>query len=333
MNLALVNPAPILSSISPTQIGLRSMGALLVANGSNFQSSSVIQGNGIAWPTQYISSGQLTAQMPTDVIATLGTVRISIVTPSPGGGASTEQLLTVVPVAQIYFPQVSVGGGYSTTFALVNVGAGAAQGQLTFVDQSGNPMTVALAGSDQASGEGFQFPISIRPGATLFLTASAPGLSDSPTTGWARIESVGGLLNGVSTFTLVINNIVVDAAGVLAAEPVEAVTIPVDNDSSQNRSTAFAIANPGDTDINVRLQIVDKSGLILNTISPAQLNPLPSQNQFALFLDQILPSTADLRGSVQLIATGGRFIVTALIQNQSQLTAIPVIPGKSPGTP
>ncbi len=117
-------------------------------------------------------------------------------------------------------------------------------------------------------------------------------------------------------------------------QSVEAVTIPVDNSSSQNRFTGFAIANQNSEDVSIRLVTLDENGAVMENVTPAELNPLGPQKQIAVFLHQILPARATFRGSIALVVQGGkRASFVALVQNQSLLTAVPVIREKAPQVP
>jgi hypothetical protein len=234
-------------------------------------------------------------------------------------------------------PQAVVGGGYSTTFTVVNTGSTTARGNLILTDQNGDPLTVDMAepGIERESGyrfasQGASFPISIEPGGTLFLTANPVDSSEPAKSGWAQLECTGGIIDGVGTFQLTQGGSMQTIAGVLTSDPVESATIPVDNSDTERRYTGFAVANPNSEDINIRLVTVDESGTVMDTLSPKELNPLGPQEQVATFLHQYLSSRLKFRGSMVLIAEDGKnFAVTALIQNQGLFTAIPVISGKS----
>jgi hypothetical protein len=201
-------------------------------------------------------------------------------------------------------------------------------------DQQGNPFDVNLAETGGTASVGNNFPVTIEPGGARFYVATAADGGASLRSGWARLESSGGTVGGVGTFQLGQGATLQTVAGVLAATSVEAVTIPVDNSSAQNRFTGFAIANQNSEDVNIRLVTLDENGTVMDNIMPAQLNPLGPQRQIAVFLHQILPNRATFRGSMALVVQGGkRASVVALVQNQSLLTAIPVIPEKAPHVP
>jgi hypothetical protein len=225
------------------------------------------------------------------------------------------------PLESTYFPHLAVGGGYTTVFALANTGGTTASGNLTLIDQHGAPLTVSVGGVN-----GSTFLIDIPSGGVRVVTAAAPGSGDPTGAGWALLESAGGSLDGVATFRYATGGSLAAAAGVLSSQPTASAIIPVDNDDSLERFTGVAVANPGDQEIRVRIDILDSNGLVTESISPAALNPLGARQQVATFLHQLAPSTLRFRGSMVLAATGsGQFVATALLQDRGMLSAIPVI--------
>src|ERR1700685_3319417 len=91
------NPAPTMSSISPSNIQIAGTPFTLTANGSNFASSSAIQLNGTSLPTTFVSTSQLTAQVPAANIAVPADSTVTVMTPSPGGGTSSGVKLSATP--------------------------------------------------------------------------------------------------------------------------------------------------------------------------------------------------------------------------------------------
>jgi len=89
------NPAPTLSSISPTSRTAGGAAFTLTVNGTNFNSSSVVRFNGNNRTTTLVSSTQMTAQILAADIATGGIYPITVFTPTPGGGVSGAVNLTV----------------------------------------------------------------------------------------------------------------------------------------------------------------------------------------------------------------------------------------------
>jgi hypothetical protein len=91
------NPAPSMSSISPSNIQIAGTPFTLTVNGSNFASSSAIQLNGTSLPTTFVSTSQLTAQVPAANIAVPADSTVTVMTPSPGGGTSGGLNLSAHP--------------------------------------------------------------------------------------------------------------------------------------------------------------------------------------------------------------------------------------------
>jgi hypothetical protein len=260
------------------------------------------------------------------------TIRMTLIDPGPIGAETTTNL---------YFAQVAVGGGYVTVFGLVNTGSTPAVGNLILKDQSGNDFLVSgnapsvrsePSSNDLVNATGSSFPLTIPGGGTRFFAVSAINPSDATKSGWARFQSAGGSMGGVGTFQFTQGGVLSTVAGVLASQPVQFATIPVDDNDSQRRYTGYAVANQGDQNINVKLVLVNEDGTIAESINPPTMNPLPALRQVARFLSADFPARPTFKGSMVLIGQGGNtFVVVALVLNQGLFTAIPVIPEKAPG--
>ena len=74
-----------------------------------------------------------------------------------------------------------------------------------------------------------------------------------------------------------------------------------------------------------RLSFLSPDGMVVDTVQPSELNPLPAGRQVARFAYQLKTGWATFRGSVRLRAqTGETFLAVALVQDRGQLTAVPV---------
>jgi hypothetical protein len=81
--------------------------------GTSFVSSSVVEWNGGARTTSFVSSTQLSAAITASDIAAVGTYSITVFNPSPGGGTSSAVSFTVgnpVPVLTSISPTSAVAG-------------------------------------------------------------------------------------------------------------------------------------------------------------------------------------------------------------------------------
>ena len=247
------------------------------------------------------------------------------------------ELANAAPTVNM-FAQVAVGDGFSTTFTLLNAGTETASGNLILAGNDGTPLTVAFASPGQANALASSFLINVPPGGMQLITASAVNPSDATIAGWARAESLGGFLRGVATFQVLKENILKTIAGVLSADATNSATIPVNDNNTllggQSYATGYAVANPGNEDVNIRITVLNADGSVWKILDPPLLNPLKPGSHMARFLWQDLDDpNLQFKGSMVLTAQAAKtFAVVALVMNQGQFTAIPVIPKKGPET-
>ncbi|MFZ3265364.1 MAG: chitobiase/beta-hexosaminidase C-terminal domain-containing protein [Terriglobales bacterium] len=87
--------APTLSSLSPPTALAGSSGFTLTANGSNFLNGSVVQWNGSARATTFVSANQLTASILASDITTPGPVPVTVLNPTAPVGPSNALTFNV----------------------------------------------------------------------------------------------------------------------------------------------------------------------------------------------------------------------------------------------
>jgi len=102
----ITNPAPTLSGISPANAVAGSGATTITLNGTDFLSSSIVEWNGTALTTSYVSNTQLSATVPAADLTAAGTFNVTVVNPAPGGGTSGATTFTVTS-------QSGSGGGGS----------------------------------------------------------------------------------------------------------------------------------------------------------------------------------------------------------------------------
>jgi hypothetical protein len=120
-----VNPAPRITSINPDTAAAGSGAVALIVNGANFVANSAVRFNGVDIPTTFITSSQLSGQVPASAVATGGAYVVTVVNPTPGGGASGALNFTVtnpLPTATAILPDKVATG--SPAFMLTVVGTG-----------------------------------------------------------------------------------------------------------------------------------------------------------------------------------------------------------------
>jgi 6-phosphogluconolactonase (cycloisomerase 2 family) len=182
------NPTPSVSSITPSTVTAGGSSFTLTVNGSNFVTSSVVNFNGSGLPTAYVSSEQITAEIPVTGITSQGTANITVTNPSngvSGGGTSSPVTLTILP-----------SNTQPTVATLIPASAIAGSGQFT--------LTVNGGGFVQTSQVSFNL-VNV---ATTFvsstqLTAVIPA-SDITIAGnpYVIVTNPGGLVSALLTFTV-----------------------------------------------------------------------------------------------------------------------------------
>ncbi len=114
------NPIPTTTSILPTNKTAGDSGFTLTVDGTNFVSTSIVNFNGSARTTTYVSSTQLTASILAGDLITAGTFNITVTNPGPGGGTSNAEIFTVgniVPITTSILPTNKTAGdsGFTLT--------------------------------------------------------------------------------------------------------------------------------------------------------------------------------------------------------------------------
>jgi peptidoglycan/xylan/chitin deacetylase (PgdA/CDA1 family) len=134
------NPVPGLTSLDPSTAYVGGDAFTLTVTGSNFIDGSVVRWNNSDRATTYVSDTQLTASISAADIASIGTAKVKVFNPAPGGGTSGQLSLSITarPVT------VTVDTGQSKVY-------GTADPAFTYT--SSDP-AVAFTGSlSRASGE------------------------------------------------------------------------------------------------------------------------------------------------------------------------------------
>src|SRR5438093_12620277 len=84
------NPVPFVNQpLVPSAVAPGGPDFTLTVNGTGFVSGATVNWNGTPLATTFVSSSQLTATVPAANIAVAGTASITVVNPTPGGGASS----------------------------------------------------------------------------------------------------------------------------------------------------------------------------------------------------------------------------------------------------
>ena len=90
-----VNPAPVLSTLTPSSAQQGGTAFTLTVTGSGFVPASTVRWNGSSRTTTFVSATRLTVSIPASDLVAAGTAQVTVFTPAPGGGTSSALHLTV----------------------------------------------------------------------------------------------------------------------------------------------------------------------------------------------------------------------------------------------
>ncbi len=112
---------PEIDAIAPKQATVGSVGPSITVTGSNFVQRSVVQLDGAPLPTSYVSATELKATIPSSKLSSVATLRVSVGTAPPGGGASKDVTFSVVnptPKVTALTPLSVVAGSSATSLSV-----------------------------------------------------------------------------------------------------------------------------------------------------------------------------------------------------------------------
>src|SRR5204862_8296925 len=120
----------------------------LTVNGTGFVSGSVVNWNGSARATTFVSSSQLTATVLASDIATASTASVTVINPSPGGGTSNVVFFPItLPTSSVSLSR----SDYATGFPFLMMTAdfnGDNELDLATANQASNTVSVLLGNGD-----------------------------------------------------------------------------------------------------------------------------------------------------------------------------------------
>src|SRR5437899_1891166 len=194
-----------LTALSPSSAVATGAAFTLTATGSNFTAQSVVQWNGSARSTTYVSATQLTAQIAAADIAAVGSASITVQDSTSSVGTTAPQTLTIVPVSKDATAfQMNPAHTGAVTFASVSFPASPTWS----VDVGGTPsyalivsgkvyVTVAIAGGssqllalDQATGATVWGPLVIAGKANAAYDSQTLFVISAPFSTAATIEAL-----------------------------------------------------------------------------------------------------------------------------------------------
>ncbi len=137
-------PVPVLLALSPDVINAGASALALTVAGSGFTPTTIVQWNGSARATTYVSPAIVAAQVTPSDLATPGNVSVTVIDASSGGTPSNSLVFAVLsPTAPILgrITPTSIAVGISD-FTLTVVGTGFVQGSTIHLGNQALPTTL-----------------------------------------------------------------------------------------------------------------------------------------------------------------------------------------------
>jgi len=180
-----------ITSLVPATAGAGGAAFTLIVNGAGFSSGAVVQWNAIPLGTTFVSATQVTASVPANLIASPGTVTITVVTTGGSIGGATFQVTSQgqpTPVSET--PASGVGNTQTFTFQ--------------FSDAAGyqNLGVVNVLINNFLDGRGACYLAYVVPSNTLVLVDDG-GDAGGPYAGSVVLGSSGAIQNSQCAVTLV----------------------------------------------------------------------------------------------------------------------------------
>jgi hypothetical protein len=213
---------------------------------------------------------------------------------------------------------VASGGGWQTTFTLVNTGTSSAQVQLSFFDDSGNPISLPLTFVQSgAATTASTISQMIAAGATLVILTQGNDAA-APAVGSAQLTTSGNV-SGFAIFRY-------SRSGQEAVVPLETLSASaylLAFDNTNGLATGVALANVSSQVANVPVVLRDDSGVSLGT---AMIN-LAASGHTSFVLSDRYGAVTGKRGTVEFdTPAGAQISVLGLRAARSgAVTTIPVL--------
>ena len=213
-----LRPAPLATSLSPTNANVGGPALTLTVTGSGFISESVVRWNGIARPTTFVSGTSLQAAISAADIAAVGTAQVTVFTPGPGGGTSSPLTFTINQAPRLTISASPVAPGASETVTLTD-GFGGVNDWLALASTTspnssnvqwvyvGSGMTTRTWTVNMPSSPGtYEFRLFLNNGYTRAAT-SPPVTVVAPSSPVPVLTSLSppSIPTGTSSFTLTVN--------------------------------------------------------------------------------------------------------------------------------
>jgi plastocyanin len=229
----------------------------------------------------------------------------------------------------LIFPQIAIGGGYTTDVFLQNPGnVTNASGILYFFSDQGLPFTVQFNGNPTT-----QIPVNVPTGSIQKITVT--DTSSTASAGWAMFVTNPGTpdplpeVYGSVVFTNVSGTTVLTQTGVVGTRystgNFKRVSMPIQVVDSL--STGIALVNVGAFPLNITFELKDANGGVVSQVTPQQVSPLAPGAHFAAYVPGFFPNVpmTNFLGTLDLVTDGDGMVPLALLLSGPLISTIPII--------
>jgi len=267
--------APVLTSLQPSQVAANSVTTKVIANGTGFKLDDIMQWDGAALPTEFISATQLAATVDATLLTATAEHQITV-TRKDGTGTSAPQKFTVTgadsPTISSLSPETANVGG--APFTLVVHGTNFVSTSIVTLDDqprdttfvSTTELRIDMSAGDIATAHQYVVNV-VNPGNLLSL--DFPFVVSVPVPAITSITP-DNVISGEGTFQLKVtgdnfsNNSIINVGGVAhqtSVQPSSGALITTVTDAE--------IAEPGSIPITVTENGVTSAPVILTSRRPA----------------------------------------------------------------
>ncbi len=309
----IVTPStPTITSLSPASVSAGGPAFTLTVNGTNFLSNATVQWNGTGITTTFVSATQLTAAVPANLIASIGSASVTAVNAAGSPSAPATLAINAPTITSLSPVSISAGG---PAFTLTVNGTGFLSGAMVQWNATGLTTTfvsatqlTAAAPANLIASVGSAGITVVNPGSNASPSSAFPINPPTPTITTLNPTSATA---GGSAFTLTVNG-----AGFLSGATVQwngtgLTTTFVSNTQLTATVSAGLIVSVG----SVNITVVDNGGTPSTAVSFPINPPTPT-------ITSLSPTSATAGGpSFTLTVTGTGFLAGATVQwNGTALT-------------
>jgi hypothetical protein len=303
-------------SPEPSQVGQPyTVSYSVTSSGSGTPTGNVTVSDGSSNCTGTVAAGSCSLTS-----TTIGTKTITVAYAGDSHFAARTATGTHLVTNGGALPHLTSGGGWETTFAVVNLGPAAASMSLNFFGDSGSPLNLPLTSSLTPAAPANATSVNQTLGSnTLLLLDTNPPDTVPLSEGWANLTSTGDV-NAYEIFHY-------GPSGQEAVVPLQtgggsSYLLIYDNTTLVNTlGTGVAIANGADQTASVPFVVNDDTGTQIATGSVS----VPALGHTAFTLADQYPATAGKRGTLQFTTPPqGQISVLGIRSNGDSFTTIPV---------